>query len=179
MRKLTTVVTALALLALILAASPSYADQPSECESTYTVRRGDTLSRIAQSLYRDWSAYPAIDLATDAAATTGGSYRAIADPNFILPGWVLCIPSSETAFAGLTARGLGNAEYVSGFTRSGVARLTDGWFSESAAPGSATKTTIRLHDRMAFGELAAGLPRGWVRPESHSLCHIRRRVLQL
>ena len=158
MRKPTTVVVIVTVLMLTLVTSPSYAADPYECESTYTVRRGDSLSRIAQRLYRDWSAYPAIDLATDAAAATDDAYKTITDPNFIVPGWKLCIPSAETALTGLTAKRLGNAEYASQWTASGTAKLTRGWYSEAAAPGSATKTVITLHHLMAFGELVDGRP---------------------
>jgi hypothetical protein len=46
--------------------------------------------------------------------------------------------------------------YPSDWTRAGTAPLVDGEYSESVAPGSATKTVVKLHDRMAFGYTAGG-----------------------
>jgi heat shock protein HslJ len=48
---------------------------------------------------------------------------------------------------------LGNLEYRSDFTQSGVAALKDGEYSEQAAPGSATETVVRLTEHVACGEL--------------------------
>ena len=158
MRKLMSAVAALTLLALILVATPSSAGEPPECDSVYVVQTVDSLSRLAQRFYGDWSAYPAIDLATDAAAAADETYTTISDPNLIHKGSVLCIPSADEALASLTWKALGNAEYKTEWTRSGVAELTDGRFSMEAAPGSASKIVITLHHLMAFGYLADGRP---------------------
>jgi hypothetical protein len=48
---------------------------------------------------------------------------------------------------------LPNAEYPVEFTRTGKAQLKDGVFEESVAPGSATKTTIRLGKELALGDV--------------------------
>jgi basic membrane protein A len=55
----------------------------------------------------------------------------------------------------LTPEMLGNLSYPSEYTADGVAPLTDGQYEEAAAPGSATKTTVQLSDRVAFGDLDA------------------------
>jgi hypothetical protein len=48
---------------------------------------------------------------------------------------------------------LGNLEYQSEFTQSGVAPLHDGVYSEPAAPGSASETVVHLTDSIATGDL--------------------------
>ena len=53
----------------------------------------------------------------------------------------------------LTPESLKNAEFSSEWTTAGKARLNDGRYAEAAAPGSATKTTILLSDKIALGDL--------------------------
>jgi heat shock protein HslJ len=48
---------------------------------------------------------------------------------------------------------LKNMTYRSAWTQSKKARLTDGTYSEQAAPGSATRTTVALTDKVRYGEL--------------------------
>ena len=48
---------------------------------------------------------------------------------------------------------LKNMTYKSAWTRSGTVKLTDGVYSEPAAPGSATRTRIALSDRVPYGKL--------------------------
>ena len=48
---------------------------------------------------------------------------------------------------------LPNAEYPIEFTSTGKAQLKDGVFEESLAPGSATKTKIRLGKEQALGDV--------------------------
>jgi hypothetical protein len=48
---------------------------------------------------------------------------------------------------------LGNLEYQSEFTQSGVAPLHDGEYREPSAPGSASETVVRLTDSIATGDL--------------------------
>lgn len=54
--------------------------------ATYTVRRGDTLSRIARQLYQDGGYYPLIMMVNNA----------VTDPDFILPDANLTIPDLRT-----------------------------------------------------------------------------------
>ena len=48
--------------------------------------------------------------------------------------------------------------YDSEWTASGKAPLSDGAYSEAAAPDSAARTTVSLHELMAFGTAADGRP---------------------
>lgn len=66
------------------------------------------------------------------------------------------VESEETPTAAGECPGkevLGNLEYPSEFTQTGVAPLEDGKYSEQAAPGSATQTVVRLTKHIACGEL--------------------------
>jgi heat shock protein HslJ len=65
--------------------------------------------------------------------------------------------STPTPQVTLDVKALENLEYRSEWTASGTAPLTDGEYSEAAAPGSATKTAIKLH-KVAFGDAADGQP---------------------
>lgn len=63
--------------------------------STYEVRRGDTLWGIAERRLGDGRDYPAIvDHSTQIVQPDG---RHLTDPNLIVPGWHLEIPTSHTA----------------------------------------------------------------------------------
>jgi heat shock protein HslJ len=134
----------------------SGAQEPVDCESDYLVQAGDWLSKIAVQHYGDYSLYPAIVLATNARSAVDASYATIADPWLIEPDWKLCIPDGDTARTGFTVDALQNGEYLSEFTASGRAQLTDGEFREPVAPGSATETVVLLTDRLAFGRLSDG-----------------------
>jgi hypothetical protein len=61
--------------------------------------------------------------------------------------------SKEGAESAITMEQLTNMEYQSEFTKSGTAPLENGEYSEQAAPGSATQTSVMLADYVAFGEL--------------------------
>lgn len=61
--------------------------------------------------------------------------------------------SKEGAESTITMEHLANMEYQSEFTKSGTAPLENGEYSEEAAPGSATQTSVMLTDHVAFGEL--------------------------
>jgi heat shock protein HslJ/LysM repeat protein len=150
-------ITIVALLALILV-TPSVAQEPVACESDYDVQSGDWLSKIAIQYYDDYALYPAIVLATNARSVSDDTYTAVADPWLIEPGWKLCIPSAEAAQSGFTVDGLKNNEYLSEWTASGTAPLTDGEYQESIVPGAATKIVVLLSDRMAFGYTSDGQP---------------------
>jgi len=153
-----TTVTAIVTLMLVVLMLPwaATAQAPAQCETNYVVQAGDWLAKIAHEQYGDYSLYPAIVLATNAQSATDSSDPAISDPWVIEPGWKLCIPDATTAGAGITIDKLMNAEYLSEWTAAGVAPLVDGEYSESAAPGSATKTVVTLTDRMAYGYLDGG-----------------------
>lgn len=80
----------LTLVALAFAAAPSAAAQNAACASTYTVKPGDWLSKIAAATYENLLLYPKIVEATNAADPA--VYARIADPNRIEVGWKLCLP---------------------------------------------------------------------------------------
>jgi heat shock protein HslJ len=63
------------------------------------------------------------------------------------------ITGSERAEEGLLRDELANATYKSDWTQSGTAHLTNGEWSEPAAPGSATQTTVMLSDHISHGDL--------------------------
>lgn len=142
-------------LAVVLA-TPSMAQEPAQCEADYTVEVGDWLSKIADRYYDDYSLYPPIVFATNARATADDSYATIANPNLIIPGWKLCIPSADEARAALTLDALRNAEYKSEWTKSGTAPLSRGTYQEEIVPGAATKINVTLTRHMAFGYLTDG-----------------------
>jgi len=62
-------------------------------------------------------------------------------------------PSGTPAVRKLTLEQLRNAEYASQWTRSGKARLVDGQYRESAAPGAATEVIVTATDFYAIGDL--------------------------
>jgi len=139
------------------------AQEPVACESNYTVQVGDWLSKLAEKYYGNISTYPAIVLATN--TQTDDMYTFIANPDMIEPGWTLCISSVDdaatlmamsvgTAPEGLSPQELANATYSSEFTNDGAAPLTDGVYSEPAAPGSAAKIKVMLlPDTIFYGQL--------------------------
>lgn len=61
------------------------------CAQDYVVQADDWLSKVAEKFYGQPLAYPLIFEATNAAAAKGG-YEAIANPDVIQVGQVLCIP---------------------------------------------------------------------------------------
>ena len=162
MKHLPITITILILAALLVPAA-SLAQEPAICETSYTVQVGDWLSKIAEKYLGDVLAYPAIVAATN--SQSDDTYATIDDPDLIEPGWTLCIPSADdmassvqpggqTAPAGLSAQDLANATYTSEFTQDGTATLTDGAFSEPAAPGSATETKVTLlPEHTTYGRL--------------------------
>jgi heat shock protein HslJ len=159
----------LLILALLLLPAIAVAQEPVACEVDYTVQVNDWLSKLADKYYGDMFAYPAIVAATN--AQTDATYATIKNPDLIEPGWTLCIPSAEDAAAlmgssampapqpegeapaGLSREELANATYSSEFTQEGTATLTNGEYSEPAAPGSATKTKVILTPYVAYGQL--------------------------
>jgi uncharacterized lipoprotein NlpE involved in copper resistance len=150
-------VAALALLALTVPGL-SVAQEPVQCESDYVVQGGDWLAKIADRHYGHDALYPAIVLATNARSASDSSYATVADPWRIEPGWKLCLPGAQTAQSGFTVDALKNAEYLSEWTASGTAVLSDGQYEESIVPGAATKIVVLLSDRMAFGYASDGQP---------------------
>ncbi|HXV42192.1 MAG TPA: META domain-containing protein [Anaerolineae bacterium] len=131
------------------------------CDEVYTVQQGDWLSKIAEKYYGNPLAYDQLVVAAN--TETGDAYTDIGDPNLIEPGWVLCITSVDIvaaladlaaqAPAGLSPQELANATYKSQYTISPTITLQNGQYSEPAAPGSATETTIKMTRNLAYGDM--------------------------
>ena len=80
--------------ALALLAEPfltgALAREPVQCEEEHIVKRGDSLSRIAEEYAGDVLTYDLIVHANN--ARRDDAYTDIENPDRIEPGWVLCIP---------------------------------------------------------------------------------------
>jgi len=155
MKEWMTGIITLAILALVLP-GPAVAQEAVACAHTYIVQPGDWLANIAARYYDNPWAYPIIVFATNSAVHHKDGFQTISDPNLIEPGWKLCIPDAETAMGAVGVDTLKNIVYQSDWTKEGTAPLVDGTYSEPGADGSATKTVVKLHDRMAFGYAAGG-----------------------
>ena len=70
--------------------APDRADPPARDKATYTVKKGDTLSGIAQDKLGDADRYPEIFDASRDIAQPGGAH--LNDPDVIDIGWALAIP---------------------------------------------------------------------------------------
>jgi multiple sugar transport system substrate-binding protein len=67
------------------------------CEQDVVVQADDWLSKIADKVFGDVLAFPAIVEATNLKALVDDSYTRIANADVIEPGWKLCIPGAEAA----------------------------------------------------------------------------------
>ena len=83
------------LLPAVVAAAPLGQDQG----KTYTIQKDDWLSKIADKEYGDPLAWEAIYYYTNQRAAADDNYSNIADPNLILPGWTVYVPTAEEAQA--------------------------------------------------------------------------------
>lgn len=96
-------------LAGLMASLTTFASAPAQaaplsqaavtCEQEVTVQADDWLSKIAEKVYGDVLAYPAIAEATNAVSATDDSFAAIENVDVIEVGWKLCIPSVADAEA--------------------------------------------------------------------------------
>jgi len=102
-----------------------------------------------------------VALALSACMTTPTS-QVIVMPTFTatpVPPTATPVPPTATPVpqVALDVEALENLEYRSEWTASGTAPLTDGEYSEAAAPGSATKNVTKLY-KAAFGDTTDGQP---------------------
>ncbi|MCK6627482.1 MAG: substrate-binding domain-containing protein [Anaerolineae bacterium] len=95
--------TVLAALALTSLAPAAVAAPPLQsavaCEQEVIVQADDWLSRIAEKVYGDVLAYPAIAEATNAKNAEDSSFAKIDNVDVIETGWKLCVPSPADAEA--------------------------------------------------------------------------------
>ena len=68
-------------------------------------------------------------------------------------GTIVTSPTHVPQKSASILHALPNAEYPIKFTSTGKAQLKNGFFEESVAPGSATKTKIRLGKEQVFGDV--------------------------
>lgn len=87
----------LALPAMAQAAPP--AQTAVTCEQEVIVQADDWLSKIAEKVYGDVLAYPAIADATNAAHAADAGFAHIENVDVIEIGWKLCLPSAADAQA--------------------------------------------------------------------------------
>ncbi|NJN94366.1 MAG: hypothetical protein HC875_09875 [Anaerolineales bacterium] len=66
------------------------------CEQEVIVQADDWLSKIAEKVYGDVLAYPAIADATNAKNAEDSSFAKIDNVDVIETGWKLCVPSPPT-----------------------------------------------------------------------------------
>ncbi|GAB4447923.1 MAG: hypothetical protein Kow0031_30490 [Anaerolineae bacterium] len=85
------------LPAQMLAAPPL--QEPLACSQEVVVQADDWLSKIAEKVYGDVLAYPAIADATNAKHAEDDSFAMIDNVDVIEVGWKLCVPSAEDAQA--------------------------------------------------------------------------------
>ena len=89
--------TLLTVQSMVLAAPPS--QETVTCEQEVIVQADDWLSKIAEKVYGDVFAYPAIADATNARHPEDASFAFIENVDVIEVGWKLCVPSAADAQA--------------------------------------------------------------------------------
>ena len=67
------------------------------CMKDHIVQTDDWLRNLAITYWDDHTLYPAIVAGTNVKNAEDDSYHFIANPNFIKPGWKLCIVDVDTA----------------------------------------------------------------------------------
>ena len=118
----------------------------------YTVRKGDTLSQIAQSELGDAARYGEIAEASAGITQPGG--RHLHDPDLILPGWELSIPArSRTPAGDRPAADTSTADGAKTQKLHGVSEQAAGVAAQAAkaAAEEATGTAVKTFDEAADG----------------------------
>ncbi len=93
---LLTIFLVLLMQPLFVFASPASQDEI-VCKQEVTVQAEDWLSRIAEKVYGDVLAYPAIAEVTNAKHQVDASFATIKNVDVIEIGWKLCVPSAAEA----------------------------------------------------------------------------------
>ncbi len=101
MKNLTKIVTIIVTLTFIISLVPAHVAAQSgvTCDQDIVVQADDWLSKIADKVYGDVLAFPAIVDATNAIAASDSSYATIDNADLIEPGWKLCVPAAGEATA--------------------------------------------------------------------------------
>jgi peptide/nickel transport system substrate-binding protein len=94
----------LLVVALMLTPTAALAQGEIACESTVVVQSDDWLSNIAEKTYGNVAAYTIIAEATNAQAAVDNSFAFISNPNFVEPGWKICLPSAADIEARLSVQ---------------------------------------------------------------------------
>lgn len=145
-------VALLAVLAFGAFAPRAFAQTDVVCEQDYSVQADDWLSKIAQTAYGSADAYHAIVRATNMKSQTDSAYATIANPDQLVVGAKLCLPSKADALAtapeGLTRDALANATYSSFIIEDGKVTLANG-----KNVNEADGTFYALGGPLAVGEL--------------------------
>lgn len=82
----------------VLAAPPAQ-EESLTCEQEVVVQADDWLSKIAEKVYGDVLAYPAIAEATNMKSAEDDSFATIENVDVIEVGWKLCVPNAAAAEA--------------------------------------------------------------------------------
>jgi plastocyanin len=90
-------ITALGLAIFVLTPAHGAMQAEMTCQQDVLVQADDTLSTLANKIYGDILAFPAIVEATNSKAAGDDSYARITNPNVLEIGWKLCIPSPTEA----------------------------------------------------------------------------------
>jgi tungstate transport system substrate-binding protein len=87
-----------------VALAAPWAQEAAACEQEYVVQAEDWLSKIAEKIYGDPFAYPAIAEATNAKYAEDNSFANIENVDLIEPGWKLCLPAASEVEALMQAQ---------------------------------------------------------------------------
>jgi tungstate transport system substrate-binding protein len=87
----------LALMASSALLTVAFVQEAAVCEQEVVVQADDWLSKIAEKVYGDVFAYPAIVEATNAQHAVDSTFAEIENADLIEVGWKLCLPSAAEA----------------------------------------------------------------------------------
>jgi LysM repeat protein len=115
--------------------------------STYTVQSGDTLFGIAASELGSGSLYPEIFKLNSGQTESDG--QTFTDPNLIMPGWTLTLPSSGSASDSTSSSGSGSASTTSSSSSSSSSGSSSA--SDASSSTSSTSSTSSASSSSSSG----------------------------
>lgn len=135
------VVTASALRAASAAQAPQQAVLTSDTQSapTYTVQSGDTLFGIAASKLGSGDLYPEIFKLNSGQTESDG--QTFTDPNLIMPGWTLTLPSAGSASDSSSSSGSGSASTTSSSSSSSSSGSSSASSASNASNASSSSSS--------------------------------------